>query len=210
MQENNLPVNEINPPIPEQGGKSPWGKFIKKGLFIVGFIFVCMVIAYLLSQALFATVQIKGPSMEPTLYTNDRVLLFKLSNYRYGDVVVFKSDLIDEDGDNKYLVKRIIGLPGDTVEIKKDSSGEYSVYLNGERLIEDYLDDIEPHAEETLELMTVPEGQFFFLGDHRTQSTDSRTGILGDLEEIVGRAFLKYHGEDFFNELTPIPRVKSK
>jgi signal peptidase I len=209
MQENNFPVNEITPPIPAQSGKSPLGKFIKKGLFILAFIFVCMVIAYLLSQALFATVPIKGPSMEPTLYTYDRVLLYKLGNYRYGDVVVFKSELQDEDGEDRYLVKRIIGLPGDTVEIKLAPSGEYSVYLNGERLIEDYLDEAEPRAESSMDLITVPEGKFFYLGDHRTQSSDSRTGLLGDIEEIVGRAFLKYHGEDFFNELTPIPRIKA-
>lgn len=182
---------------------------IKKVIFYIIFIAVCMVIAYFLSQALFTTVQISGPSMEPTLYTEDRVLLYKLGNYRYGDVIVFRSELQNEVGDDRYLVKRIIGLPGDTIEIKIAPSGEYAVYRNGEKLVEDYLDPAEPRADEAFAEMVVPDGKFFYLGDHRGLSSDSRTGLLGTMDEIVGRVILKYEGTNFFNGLTPMPRVKS-
>lgn len=201
---------EIITVIDSNNDKKPGvSSLLKKIVYLAGFLFICIIIAYVLSQALFATVPISGPSMQPTLYAEDRVLLYKVGNYRYGDVVVFKSELQDEEGNDRYLVKRIIGLPGDVVEIRLVPSGQYSVFLNGVKLMEDYLADDEERAEGIFEEMTVPEGKFFYLGDNRNQSADSRTGLMGNIDDIVGRAILKYHGTDFFNGLTPIPRVKA-
>lgn len=201
--------NDISGALIEEPKSPKMKTIIKKIILFIIFVAICMVIAYLLSQALFTTVPISGPSMEPTLYTEDRVLLYKLGSYRYGDVIVFRSEIQNEEGEDRYLVKRIIGLPGDTIEIKIAPSGEYAVYRNGEKLVEDYLDPLEPRADEPFEETIVPEGKFFYLGDHRGLSSDSRTGLLGTMDEIVGRVILKYHGTNFFNELTPIPRVKS-
>ncbi len=141
---------------------------------------------------------ISGPSMETTLFQDNRVLVSKLS-YRLfdinrGDVVVF--DRVTKDGgtvQHDDLIKRVIGLPGDKIEIKS-----CVVYINDQSLIEPYLDDHDlgqPALEDRcripiMEAQVVPLGDVFVMGDNRPQSFDSR--MFGPIDEglIVGRAFV--------------------
>ena len=137
-------------------------------------------------------------SMEPTLASGDRVLVDKLSPrwspYAQGDVVVFDAPDPYNAGGIPY-VKRIIGLPGDTIEIE---NGRIFVTQPGGapiRLKEPYLQDGEttlPQGIEGHRTWTVPDDAFFVLGDNRSDSVDSRTFGAVARDRIVGRAWLRY------------------
>ena len=139
---------------------------------------------------------VKEHSMEPTLEENNYIFLSKQAYTLFGepergDIVVFHSDLRTVDDKEKLLVKRIIGLPGDTVMI---TGGV--VYINGEPLEEPYTKDGYTNTE--LEEVTVPEGHVFAMGDNRQNSIDSRHGDVGcvPIDKILGKAVLRLYPFD--------------
>ena len=136
---------------------------------------------------------IEGTSMYPTINDNDFALIFKTKKVKYNDVFIFYRP--EED---KYLVKRVIGLAGDKIDITYSAEdGLFHVYRNGEMLSEDYINEpIDNHNGTYNELsVTVPEGKIFYLGDNRMHSTDSHYGYFyADVENVQGVAFLKYKG----------------
>lgn len=171
-------------------------------------IIICVVGAYFLSNWMFDTIKVSGPSMEGTVHNEDLVVLFKQGNYRYGDIVVFNTHIQSSDGEQHYI-KRIIALPGDTVEIKKDGSA-YFIFVNDVKLEEEYLgSSIRARSVDVHEKITVPEGKFYFCGDNRSNSSDSRGGFLGNIDDILGRVILKHTAESFFDELQVVKRVKA-
>ena len=127
--------------------------------------------------------RVKGRSMEPTLYTGEWLWTDKLGYVfgpiQRGDIVVLKY----RDTKEKY-VKRVIGLPGDSIEIKNRA-----VYVNGFRLKEPYIK--EPPLDD-FKLTEVPPNSYFVMGDNRNQSDDSR-GTVGPVprEKIEGRAIIR-------------------
>lgn len=141
---------------------------------------------------------ISGPSMETTLFQPNRVLVNKLS-YRFGDigrgdVVVF--DRVTSNGQSVQhddLIKRVIGLPGESVAIRG-----CKVYVNDRQLEEKYLprrdldqsDLVARCRQPEMSPVQVPKGQVFVLGDNRPQSMDSRVFGPVDKKSIVGRAFV--------------------
>jgi len=148
-----------------------------------------LVIAVLIKTFLFQAFFIPSESMVPTLKVGDRVLVNKLA-YDYGDVdrgdvVVFEAPPEARSTEIADLVKRVIGLPGDTVEARDDGA----VYVNGKQLDEPYL----PPGTTTTNLppTKVPAGHIFVMGDNRGASRDSR--YFGPVKEssIVGRVFVK-------------------
>ena len=130
--------------------------------------------------------QVVGPSMSSTLESQDIVLLSR-SHYRLFDMKRF--DVIAfEYADTKYLIKRVIGLPGDEVEYKNNT-----LYVNDEIVEEDFLDG---HQTENFSLVsmgyeTIPEGKYLVLGDNRENSLDSRSFGLIDEEDILGKVSIK-------------------
>jgi signal peptidase I len=140
---------------------------------------------------------ISGPSMESTLYGNNRVLVnklsYRLSSINRGDVVVFDR-VTTSDGTVSHddLIKRVIALPGDTLEIKN-----CTVIVNSKPIVESYLDKdvlglVDPVNRcrvANLPTQTIPAKKIFVMGDNRPESFDSRS--FGPISEslIVGRAF---------------------
>lgn len=152
-------------------------------------IVIAVIIGLLIIQFVRPTI-VKEHSMEPTLQENDYIFLSKQA-YRFeepmfGNIIVFHSGLKLENGREKLLVKRIIGLPGDTISI---SDGV--VYRNGQPLKEDYTKD--GFTAGYMDEITVPEGELFVMGDNRQNSTDSRDQNVGFVSEkqIVGEAVVR-------------------
>ncbi len=135
---------------------------------------------------------VKENSMQPTLYENNYLLINKQA-YRFGeekrgDIIVFKSDLEDDDGDKKLLIKRIIGLPGDRITIKNGK-----VFLNGTQQHETYT--LEDETSGNISNYKVPEGHLFVMGDNRRVSLDSRSEEVGCIseEQVMGKAFVRLY-----------------
>lgn len=139
-------------------------------------------VAALIATLVLPVLQIEGTSMEPTLTSGDIVLLTKTTSFGRGDICGFAWN-------NKILIKRVIGIPGDWIEIDADGT----VYLNGEKLDEPYAQQI-AFGECDLEFpYQVPQEQYFVLGDMRESSIDSRNTLVGcvENEQIIGKIFLR-------------------
>ena len=135
--------------------------------------------------------KIKGASMEPN-FPNGEYLLTDKVKYRFneparGDVVVFKAPT----GNGEEYIKRIIGLPGEKISVRNAK-----VYVNGKELKEDYIPETSPtyggNFLQENQVITVPEGNLFVLGDNRPHSSDSRSFGPITKDKITGRAWLIY------------------
>lgn len=152
-------------------------------LLIGGALLLALLIKTFLVQAFY----IPSDSMYPTLKTNDRVLVnklsYKLHDVHRRDIVVFTKPE-NEVSDIKDLVKRVIGLPNETIE-----AHDNHIYVDGRRLSEKYL----PRGTVTsdFEPVKIPDGRIWVMGDNRTRSEDSR--VFGPIREssIVGRVFVR-------------------
>ena len=139
-------------------------------------------VAVLIATLVLPVLQIEGTSMEPTLVNGDIVLLTKTTTFNRGELCGFSWN-------NKLLIKRVIGIPGDWIEIDTDGT----VYLNGEKLDEPYAQQL-AGGECDLEFpFQVPQEQYFVLGDMRESSIDSRNTLIGCVEkdQIIGKVFFR-------------------
>ena len=168
------------------------GSFVKNLL-------IDIVIAVLLAAAVLYFVRptiVKQSSMENTFMENDYLIMYerayKNKTPERGDIVIFRSSLINEEtGDSKLLIKRVIGLPGDEISINNDM-----LYIIGEYYEEDYLKDGYTPAHEVPldgETFTVPEDQYYVMGDNRVVSVDSRYSEIGciTVDQIKGKVILR-------------------
>jgi signal peptidase I len=176
--ETTQPETQIQPePVTEQPAN--WKRFVLDILETL----VLAVVLYFGINAVSARVRVDGFSMRPTLQDGEYILVNKLAyktgEPHRGDIVVFIF-LVDPHED---LIKRVIGLPGETVAIH---SGVVSV--NGVALAEPYIASPPAYDDEWI----VPEGQLFVLGDNRNDSRDSHQWGFLPIENVIGRAVLIY------------------
>ena len=139
-------------------------------------------VAVLIATLVLPVLQIEGTSMEPSLHNGDIVLLMKTTRFDRGEFCGFTWN-------NKLLIKRVIGLPGDWIEIDTDGT----IYLNGEKLDEPYVEQ-KAFGECDLEFpFQVPPEQYFVVGDMRENSIDSRNTLIGCIskDQIVGKVFFR-------------------
>ena len=157
---------------------------------------VCSVLAVVvIFTFVIRLIGVDGHSMVPTLQDGDRLLVLNAmldNDYEYGDIVVLRKDTFLEEP----IVKRVIATEGQTVDIDFVSG---AVYVDGELLEEDYINE-PTYVEEGTEFpLTVPEGSIFVMGDNRNHSSDSRSSDLGtvDTRYVIGKAvFLLFPGAD--------------
>ncbi len=141
--------------------------------------------------------KVQQGSMETTLMPDQYVLVDKLSprwhTFQRGDIIVFEPPASWNEGLNVPFIKRVIGLPGDTVSLK-----DGKVYVNGTALVEPYI-YVGPTGPQTSEpapggasQWLVPDGELFVMGDHRQDSADSRNFGPIQISKVIGRAWLRY------------------
>lgn len=180
---------EVTTGTPERGQKSK--KAAGGGILLwIRDLAIAAVIALVITQFVSPTI-VQEHSMDDTLHNNDYLIMWKLPfkmNHapEYGDIVIFKSSLLTEDGKQKLLIKRVIGKGGDTLAIR-----DGIVYRNGEALDETYTKDGYTNGE--MEEITIPDHELFLMGDNRLVSVDSRSPQVGLVNEdlLVGKAVFR-------------------
>lgn len=150
-------------------------------------VLITLIIAVIIFVLLQVSVQnfiVDGRSMQPNLQHGERIFASKVAYYfsepERGDVAILRPPYAPEPP----LIKRLIALPGDTVAVK-----DGAVYINGIELDEPYIQE-PPNYE--LPERTIPEGEYFFLGDNRNNSSDSHTGWTVPRENILAKAWFSY------------------
>lgn len=139
-------------------------------------------IAVLLSTTYMPVVKVSGNSMNPTLSDSDIVLLIKTDDLEIGDLCCFSWN-------NKLLLKRVIGTPGDVIELDTDGN----LYVNGEFIDEEYIDKKALGECDIVFPYHVGDNHYFMLGDSREVSVDSRNSTIGSIseEQLVGKVVVK-------------------
>ncbi|MFP4697514.1 MAG: signal peptidase I [Eubacteriales bacterium] len=151
-------------------------------------IIIVLLVVYIVTTFIGQRTSVIGSSMEPTLHNGDQIIINKIS-YRFSepkrfDIVVFPY----KQNQKQFYIKRIIGLPGETVKIQ-----DGHIYIDGELLEENYgLDEIKQSGRADEEII-VEEDEYFVLGDNRNNSSDSRFVDVGNIakKDIQGKAWLR-------------------
>ena len=173
----------------EERGKR--GKAVRECVSFILYLIVIVVLTFLMIRYVGQRTRVDGSSMENTLTNGDNLIVDKIS-YRFHeperfDIIVFPFQYQT----NTYYIKRIIGLPGETVQIMEDGS----IYINGEKMEESYgREVIQPETiGRAAEPIVLGEDEYFVMGDNRNNSSDSRTDIVGNIkrEDIIGKAWLR-------------------
>ncbi len=170
---------------------TPGRRRLQNGVEWLGVVVIAIAVALIVKLFVIQAFSIPSESMVSTLQVNDRVLVNKLSydahDIHRGDVVVFERPpgMTSAPNDPEDLIKRVIALPGETIEAHGGT-----VFINGRQLIEPYLAK-GTRTDNLDQPVVVPKGKIFVMGDNRTRSRDSR--FIGTIDEdlVVGRAFAR-------------------
>ncbi len=160
-----------------------YNKNFRKTIYsTIGSLLVVAAVAVLISMLFLPVLRVTGTSMTPTMQNDELVICRKRSNFKSGDIIAFYYN-------NKILLKRVIGVSGDWIDIQDDGT----VYVNGEMLDEPYVQE-KALGECDIEFpYQVPDERVFVMGDHRLTSIDSRSTTVGCIadEYIIGKVFLR-------------------
>ncbi len=158
---------------------------LSTSLYLLVVLFVTFLVVTYVGQR----TKVAGASMEPMLSDGDNLIVDKIS-YRFSDperfdVIVFPFRYAEKT----YYIKRVIGLPGETVFIDEEGN----IYINGELLEESYGKEVIADPGRAYEMITLGEDEYFVLGDNRNNSSDSRDPVVGNIhrDEFVGKAWMR-------------------
>jgi signal peptidase I len=159
---------------------------------IVETLVLTLIIFFVIQTFVAQPYRVEQQSMERTLEPDQYVLVDKLTprfdDYSRGDIVVFEPpEAWVQGGPRTPFIKRVIGMPGETIEVK-----DGAVYVDGTRLEEPYLYDLQPTTANDQTKWVIGTGELFVMGDHRAASADSRA--FGPIQQtsVIGRAWLRY------------------
>lgn len=174
-------------------------KVLKEILSTSLYLLVVLCLTYVVIHFVGQRTQVEGRSMETTLNNKDNLIVDKIT-YRFNDpkrfdIVVFPFQYAQ----NTYYIKRIIGMPGETVYIDEEGN----IYIDGEILSEDYGKEVIEDAGRAYEPITLAENEYFVMGDNRNNSSDSRDPVVGNISrsDIIGRAWIRIWPLDKFGIL---------
>ncbi len=153
------------------------------------YLLIVLVLTFLVVTYVGQRTKVSGASMEPTLHDGNNLIVDKIS-YRFSDperfdIIVFPFRYEDKT----YYIKRIIGLPGETVYI--DENG--TIFIDGEELEEHYGKEVILDSGRAYEPITLGKDEYFVMGDNRNNSSDSRDPVVGNIHrsEIIGKAWMR-------------------
>lgn len=155
----------------------------------VATVLICLAIAKLFTTFVIRSVEVEGASMSTTLSDGDKALtdalFYKMGNIDRFDIVIVKKEKGQFKGQE--LVKRVIALPGETIEYKNGT-----LYINDEIVDEPFIDDIVEELTGTIKKKTLGDNEYFVMGDNRGNSSDSRDFGVITKKEITGRGLLRF------------------
>jgi len=182
-------VDELKKELKRENRKKEYRNVLRNTLIVVVSV---AALAVLISSFYVTVLRVTGDSMTPTLETGQIVIAQNSQEFEAGEMLAFYYN-------NKVLVKRVIGSPGDWVNI--DANGRVSV--NGIELEETYASDLSLEPTDIEFPYQVPENRWFVLGDHRSVSIDSRSSVVGCVtrEQLIGKVVFRVFPFDTFGSL---------
>lgn len=182
-------------------------KLVIKILITLAEIIIVVSAAYFLTHYGFERYTVTGQDMKPTLKKEDEILINKLiyhiASIKRNDVVLVRQSGSEH---NYYMLERVIGLPGEQVQIK-----DGKVYIDGEKLKEKYKFPVMENGGLALEKITLDDDEYFLLCDNRNNGEDSRNANVGNIlrENILGKAWIRMNTVEFIGMMNEFDKEKS-